>query len=466
MDKLTFYDIHMHAFNLSHPAASAFLRRIMREVGRNLIRLRHLGRTSIIIGLSLVLAVLWAGFAVAYLIPPVRRRVRSLIQKGFDRVRKQMQSSLNLLSVLENDVGSFFFLMEDCLREKENPVLDDHNEFHVGGRTYSEIVLTPLMMDFGYKGKRPLASTSRKWSYHYDKPAGKPIVEQVVDVFNAIKTYTSAQSTPDLQKKYPSFAQGTKRVLRIYPFLGLNTADYDINGVRKLLDKYFKDYTGLKDDLDQNVGAFNGDIDSIASNFFAGIKVYPPLGFDPWPDNPAEREKVTELYAYANRQQIPITCHGGHGGFRVVTRDEAKALAAISKWEQVLEGYENLKLDLAHFPMNLTERTRRDQTLELVLRCRNVYVDISCRATTEKYYRDLATFLEGLEEDRRSTLMDRLLFGSDFAVNLMWIESYNRYVALFSETGALKPEEKLALCSTNPERFLFRQSAEASGGQH
>jgi hypothetical protein len=466
MDKLTFYDIHMHAFNLSHPAAGAFLRRIMREVGRNLIRLRHLGRTSIIVGLSLVLAVLWAGFAVAYLIPPVRRRVRSLIQKGFDRVRKQMQSSLNLLSVLENDVGSFFFLMEDCLREKENPVLDDRNELHVGGRTYSEIVLTPLMMDFGYKGKRPVASTDRKWSYHYDKPAGKPIVEQVVDVFNAIKTYTSAPSTPDLQKKYPSFAQGTKRVLRIYPFLGLNTANYDTNGVRKLLDKYFKDYTGLKDDLDRNVGAFNGDIDSIASNFFAGIKVYPPLGFDPWPDNPAEREKVTELYAYANRQQIPITCHGGHGGFRVVTRDEAKALAAISKWEQVLEGYENLKLDLAHFPMNLTERTRRDQTLELVLRCRNVYVDISCRATTEKYYRDLATFLEGLEEDRRSTLMDRLLFGSDFAVNLMWIESYNRYVALFSETGALKPEEKLALCSTNPERFLFRQSAEASGGQH
>ena len=463
MDKITFYDIHMHAFNLSHPAAGAFLRRILRELGRNLIRFRHLGRTSIIVGLSLVLAILWAGFATAYLIPPVRRRVRSLIRKGFDRVRKQMRSALNLLSVLENDVGSFFFLMEDCLREKENPILDDNNELHVGGRAYSEIVLTPLMMDFGYKGKQPVASTNRKWSYHYDKPAGKPIVEQVVDVFNAIKTYTSAQSTPDLQKKYPSFAQGTKRVLRIYPFLGLNTANYDANGVRKLLDKYFRDYHGLRDELDRNVGAFNGDIDSVSSNFFAGIKVYPPLGFDPWPEDTAEREKVTELYAYASREQIPITCHGGHGGFRVVTRDEAKALAAIPKWEQVLTDYENLKLNLAHFPMNLTERTRRDQTLDLVMRCRNVYVDISCRATNEKYYRDLATFLDGLEEDERSTLMDHLLFGSDFAVNLMWIESYNRYIALFSETKALKPEEKLALCSTNPARFLFRQPGRAIG---
>jgi predicted TIM-barrel fold metal-dependent hydrolase len=113
--------------------------------------------------------------------------------------------------------------------------------------------------------------------------------------------------------------------------------------------------------------------------------------------------------------------------------------------------------------MNLTERTRRDQTLELVMRCRNVYVDISCRATNEKYYQDLATFLDGLEEDERSTLMDHLLFGSDFAVNLMWIESYNRYIALFSETKALKPEEKLALCSTNPARFLFRQPGHAIG---
>ncbi len=53
-------------------------------------------------------------------------------------------------------------------------------------------------------------------------------------------------------------------------------------------------------------------------------------------------------------------------------------------------------------------------------------------------------------------LRSRILFGTDFAVNLMWIDSYNGYLGLFSRTAALTPEEKHAFCSTNPERFLFR----------
>jgi len=51
--------------------------------------------------------------------------------------------------------------------------------------------------------------------------------------------------------------------------------------------------------------------------------------------------------------------------------------------------------------------------------------------------------------------MQRILFGSDFAVNLLWSESYNAYVGLFRETTTLTPESKRALCSINPESFLF-----------
>jgi hypothetical protein len=454
----TFYDIHMHAFNLSHPSAGAFLRRIAREVARKLVRCRHLKEAWAIVGLSVILGILWIAFGAVWLIPRARRWIRRLIQKGFDRVRKQVLSAVNLLSVLENDLGSFFFLMENCLRETPHRLLDEENRLHVAGETYTEIVLTPLMMDFGYKAKQPSAAVNRGWSYHYDKPAGKPIVEQVVDVFNAIRTYGTRLSGPDLAKTFEYLDSGAKRVFRIYPFLGLNPANYSTQGITRLLDKYFGEYTCRKEDLDRNVGAFNGDIDAITSNFFAGIKVYPPLGFNPWPTDSEDRKKVEEIYRRAQEKGIPITCHGGHGGFRVVTKDEAKTLAAVAKWEAVLGAFEGLKLNLAHFPM-AQEKARREGTLALVLGRDNVYVDISCRATKKTYYDNLRDLLDDLDPADRAKLLARTLFGSDFAVNLMWIESYNAYVRLFSETKALTPEEKVAMCSTNPERFLFGRSS-------
>ena len=67
---------------------------------------------------------------------------------------------------------------------------------------YKRIVLTPLMMDFGYKGKTPPGQKKPEKRFHYDIPASKPIKEQVTDVFNGIRDYKESEASEKLSKKF------------------------------------------------------------------------------------------------------------------------------------------------------------------------------------------------------------------------------------------------------------------------
>lgn len=98
------------------------------------------------------------------------------------------------------------------------------------------------------------------------------------------------------------------------------------------------------------------------------------------------------------------------------------------------------------------------EVLGLVQDFDNVYVDFSCRALTDQYYVQLKKLIESLHGEQKAKLKDRILFGSDFTVNLMSIESYNKYLGMFSHTTALNDEEKDTFCCANPERFLFSRS--------
>ena len=457
MEEKTAYDVHMHAFNLSHPSISAFLGRAIRELWRGLLTPRHAFRFVLFVLLGLALAALAVLVVATCLIPPLQLGARWLTRVIWYRLKRVLDAAANLLLVLENDIGSTFLLMEDCLREKENPLLRADG-LHLGTECYSRVVLTPLMMDFGYKGRTPPHEEKPKRRFHYDVPAGKPIVEQVVDVFRAIRVYVETKSDPSLSVKYPSLDPTTERVFEIYPFLGLNPANYrPPKKLADLLEKYFGEYTGRREDLRKNLGQFDGDIDHLGNHAFAGIKVYPPLGFDPWPDSDGDAlEKVELLYSKCCEKGIPLTTHGGKGGFVTVRRRVLDEIAEVSKWAEVLGAHSTLKLDIAHFPIGRSERERQSEMLALVLEHENVYVDISCRAFTDAYYQGLRTLLDRLPTPDAEKLTSRILFGSDFAVNLMWIESYNRYLSLFSQTTVLTQAEKHAFCSVNPKRFLFR----------
>ena len=434
----TFYDVHMHAFNLSHLYLYAFIRRFKGKLG-----------------------------ALLFFSPtiPLFTKVPDLWPAAASFMKSKIDVAQNLLSVMENDIGSFFLLIENCLREGRNPPLQGDG-LHIGDRTYERIILTPLMMDFGYKGKTPPGQKRTEQTFHYDVPASKPIKEQVTDVFNGIRDYVEAPSEK-LSKKFPALVPETKRMLEIYPFLGLNTQNYEADEIEELLDKYFGEKASSKEELRASLGRFDGDIGNMTTGSFAGVKVYPPLGFDPWPDgkhgDAEELRKVELLYSLCCKKNVPITSHGGAGGFVTIDKRRLRSYASVEKWERVLAAFPDLKLNLAHFPMDEKmlwllpnpAHPLRNAYIKLVLNHENAYIDFSCQVAGDEYFIALGKALRRLPTPERKKLSERILFGSDFAVNLLGIESYNRCLTLYSKTKALTEGEKHAFCCLNPERFLF-----------
>lgn len=419
MEEKTFYDIHMHAMNLSHPNLLAFLQRLMRPVGL----LRRLA-------ISGGLLFFW------------------------EKILERLQEPKNLLAVMENDLGSFFLLMEACL--EENSLLKNDG-LHIGGNVYKRIVLTPLMMDFGYKN---IANLNIHYSEPTHKLPQKPIIEQVVSVLRGIRFYKNTSAA---------------KIFEIYPFMGLNTKNYSLGQGKKddlktMLDKYFFQYNRDRQQLFSAMGILPlsakdaGDediIEAIGNNFFIGIKVYPPLDFDPWPENdPNQLAKVKFLYEYCCKKRIPITTHCTVGGFQVIDDKKASEFTSPKRWRKVLENYSDLKLNFAHFGgYNIPKRAFNEKwnraILDLISKYENVYADFSFCGVDPIYYKVMRQIIDKAPVGLKEKLLNRIMFGSDFMINLTNISSYNKYFSLFSEDGNFSALEKHKFCCENPGRFLF-----------
>lgn len=400
-----FYDIHCHAMNLSHPNLIAFISRTKLH--------KYLFWNSV---------------------PLV-----NLLFSGI--LTKKLSSVMNLLSVMENDMGTMFRMMEEDIK----PICDKEGRLVVGEYAYNSIVLTPLMMDFGIKDFRLVPAI------HYRKPPRKPIVEQVLDLFNGIKDYG---------------VQRENRLFEIYPFLGLNTNNYSMTAgetgttLPDLLNKYFGGFekSGSSErpqKIADAIGRFDGNIDNLGVYAFAGIKLYPPLGFDPWPDkNPIAFEKVNYLYAFCSEKGIPIATHCSDGGF--ITHPKAEEYASPERWRKALERHPELKVNFAHLGKQekfFSIKDWRDTVLGFMAEYPNVYADFSYCAFDAAFYRTLRKLLDSHKQTDK--IRNRLLFGSDFMINLLSTDSYGRYVKVFKDTGGLTGKEKNLFCSLNPERFIF-----------
>ena len=79
---------------------------------------------------------------------------------------------------MENDIGNLFLILEYYLT-KDGTV--KNGGLTIDNTEYNTIVLTPLLMDFGYRNIRS--------DTYYSIPPEKPIIEQTIDVFNGIRKY-------------------------------------------------------------------------------------------------------------------------------------------------------------------------------------------------------------------------------------------------------------------------------------
>lgn len=448
-----FYDIHMHAFDLSHPNLLAFIKR------DGLIDKKSI-TDAVFKSLS------WyegLGYSFKWLFPT---RIRKTIEQKIEDelINGFLPRLTNTLAIFENPIEYQFLILDYFLKNKE-ALVDADNKLKLGNKVYDKMVLCPLLMDFGKKNI----------SYHkdvfYDETPQKPIRKQVEDVLNAIRIYYSHSLIKNEENKMQLVKddQAQGKLFEIYPFMGLNTANYSLEKLKNLLDKYFSGYENdtadsRKERLKDKLGQFKNNLDKENEDFtyfFAGIKVYPPLGFNPWPsESDEELEKVNYLYRMCEQKRIPIMTHCSGGGFSVLTQDKAREYTNPTKgWSEVLSNYPNLKICFAHFGSLMNENNMpsdewRREIIELSYQYEYVYTDISCNEGGD-YYKDLN---ENINKDGQTHLADKILFGTDFSINLFANKeekSYNGNLKRFIDDSHLEEVKKHQLCSYNPEKFLF-----------
>lgn len=334
----------------------------------------------------------------------------------------------NAITTFDRPIGETFCLMEDDLSgcfsstrksqyAPEEPFLQK-NILRIRGEEYSKMLMIPLLMDFSQSQKE-------LDGIYYTFPAEDKITPYIEATLEGMKYYYEAR--PD-------------GIFEFYPFAGINPVLHSFDFLKSLLDKYI------------NTSHVYHRFHEIPDKPFYGIKVYPPLGFDPWPNDYETLRKHRYLYEFCEANDVPIITHCDDQGFRGVPAKEAWKYTDPASWRTVLENYPKLKLDLAHFgrqyaisaDRNLFSINARRKMLpsspwfksasELMLEFDGVYSDLSFSGCQDDFYIRLNNYIETLRGDDKEKFLSRILFGSDFSINLLKVESYTEYYSILSRS--------------------------------
>jgi hypothetical protein len=410
-----FYDPHCHAMTIAHPNILMFIQEFRKNFTEEIIS---------------------EVFSPGYLLDP--------------NTRHPVKKAGNMLAVMEHDLAGKFLSQNRNSKDNKKDEIGNRGILEDGvlrfrGREYRQLVLTPLVMDFS-------GGSKKLDGLYYNRAPEKPIWKYARDVLKGIQLY---------HKDRP------EGILRIYPFLGINTASYSLRELEELLKKYFSVYSSsfaFRTETTRLISAFSGLLDNAGSNLFSGIKVYPPLGFDPWPEEePEELEKVKLLYRFCRKRRIPITTHCDDQGYRTLPVKIAWRNSSPKRWAKALEAFPDLKLNFGHYGYQYYRKFRLLQKTEwlkdifsLMTQFDHIYADFSFNGTSPDYYPFLNKQLESLPETNRERVLKRTLFGTDFMVNLSKTESYLSYYRDF-EASSFSDAQVHRFVSENPKTFLFTE---------
>ncbi|QPH55240.1 amidohydrolase family protein [Pontivivens ytuae] len=208
---------------------------------------------------------------------------------------------------------------------------------------------------------------------------------------------------------------------------------------------------------------------------FRGVKLYPPLGFDP-----SDRRLMEKVYPYCIEHDLPVLSHCSRGGVRGARLDKwsANLLARPQAFKPVLESFPDLRVCLAHFGGGAAweeyvkvgldpadPEARKENFLASLLdmlRAEDapgvrtypgLYTDISY---TSFNYEDYIPVLSVFLQDRR--IRDRVLFGSDFYMTEQ--EELPERSLSMRLRFALGEEAFWQIAHENPKRWLGEMPAE------
>jgi predicted TIM-barrel fold metal-dependent hydrolase len=349
---------------------------------------------------------------------------------------------MNTLTTFEQPIGLTFAMMEDDLagkfkeREKSGeypamPYIRD-SRMHMRSFSYDKMAMCPLLMDFSQ-------SPRQTDNLYYPSTKQEKIIKYAKDTLAGIDWYH--ENRPD-------------GLFEFFPFIGINPPVHSARFIQDLLETYVS--TRGKRGKRRR---------------FAGVKFYPPLGYNPWPSDEKEREKVCMIYEFCQRHEIPIITHCDDQGFRGISPKEAWIYTAPSSFRPVMEHYPTLKIDFAHYGWQYNQMQKNPlnrlaaaatkvpdspwfyELVDLMDTYPNVYADVSFSGSTPEFYQQLRNYIQSQPSAKAETIRSRTMFGSDFCVNLFKVESYSSYYRIF-EQSPFGDDEIDAFANKNPARFM------------
>ena len=209
---------------------------------------------------------------------------------------------------------------------------------------------------------------------------------------------------------------------------------------------------------------------------FYGFKLYCPNGYSP--TDPA----LMALYEYCERHGAPLTAHCSGGGFasfspsitvhghvyrngevvphdgvlefrhyrltdKLRVKEKAELLDHPRLWEKVMEAFPRLRLNLAHFGCQDEGMEWTELIYGMMEKFPGLHTDLSCITETAKLREMREYFLKAPEQVRR-----KFLFGSDFYLNLLFLDGMKEYMENFRNT--FTEQERQELMTANPSAFL------------
>ena len=341
----------------------------------------------------------------------------------------------------------------------------------------SEILITPLIMDF--------------------------------DCISGIETNSLGMSNLELQtKRLVEAIKITDTKIKICPFIG-----YDL---RKLIlkkdsknKKYLEDSYLSKNESAKELEKFKKLYETYSSKSekrtikelekgeILGIKLYPPIGFNPYPKDKIKRESYMEFYKWCISEDIPITVHCQKGSYgadnqKKVINNFTNPINWLNLFEQNPELH-NLRINFAHFggedgvedmieswyenPFKKVDKNSWTYTIiQLLKNYENTYSDLAAYSYGkgkiikhfDNYSKNLSKVFEYDEEkkfgDGKYKLKDKLLWGSDVPMIISdksYGNKYSTYYRNFEKAINIcdfTSDEKQKIIDNmtdkNPKKFL------------
>jgi predicted TIM-barrel fold metal-dependent hydrolase len=342
--------------------------------------------------------------------------------------------------------------------------------------SYDEVILTPLVMDF---------STL--------EDSVENVSDQLSELLAAIRLAEANLS-----------ANKTK----VFPFFGIDLRHFDECKTKEAVKKKISLLSGQLYDFDKKKTT------AVKTGTVVGFKLYPSIGFSPYPENTTKRNRYLNFYKLCEENNIPLTVHCqsiDSGSFKAPDQEKEILNGYLdpSNWAKVIKHTDKLTINFGHFggdrvlrdtflnqqtyPKRIPSESWTWEIVKMLKRYPNTYADISAFNFNQQSWLDAFGTMILLDENGcyddliqqtpngNYKLSDKILWGSDWPMVIDdWDDKYQNLFAKFKQSLNFKRifKEKVkfssdfehiaenlivpdsaTICdkivSINPKKFLF-----------